>query len=370
MVLDGGDLVGGMEQRDDDLVPAEMAVAEALILLPPALVRLDPTTTPATDQLAVGDSSVNETADGIDGHHLLLRPTDSSGEFAYDDHVIEIVQLDPLASPSAQAAALWQQQQRPAPPMNKTTSNPAADVIPDSSSHPSTSGEAFEPLTTTTTPPTLPTTEAQVTIRPSHNDSISSSNAAQLNSSGPAESSFHSVEILHRLANVSSQLMPNVTNDTLPPDADETEPDLAVKGTWPVTRRIDPAQVLLSMAGNISEELLTPWSPDVISYRGSVVQPSGCDCQCPVTTTTTTDAEDETTTTYVIPTEPPSPNPVTQPIDPVQFSCPTLPATTTTAMSTAAETEATTTATPTTPPTTTKMIPPILILEGEGRRIL
>ena len=86
VVLDGGDLVGGMEQRDDDLVPAEMAVAEALILLPPAPVRLDPTTTPATDQLAVGDSSVNETAEGIDGHHLLLRPTDSSGEFAYDDH--------------------------------------------------------------------------------------------------------------------------------------------------------------------------------------------------------------------------------------------------------------------------------------------
>ena len=72
--------------------------------------------------------------------------------------------------------------------------------------------------------------------------------------------------------------MPNVTNDTLPPHADETEPDLAVNGTWPVTRRIDPTQVLLSMAGNISEELLTPWSPDVISYRGSVAQPSGCDC--------------------------------------------------------------------------------------------
>ena len=144
--------------------------------------------------------------------------------------------------------------------------------------------------------------------------------------------------------------MPNVTNDTLPPEADETEPDLAVNGTWPVTRRIDPAQVLLSMAGNISEELLTPWSPDVISYRGSVVQPSGCNCQCPVTA----DTEDERTT-YVISTQP-SPNPVTQPIDPVQFSCPTLPATTTTAMSTAAETEATTTA---------KMI-----LEGEGRRIL
>ena len=236
--------------------------------------------------------------------------------------------------------------------MNETTSNPAADVIPDSSSHPSTSGEAFEPLTTTT-PPTLTTTEDQVTIRPSPNDSISSSDAAQLNSSGPAESSssFQSVEILHILANVSSKLMPNVTNDTLPPEADETEPDLAVNGTWPVTRRIDPAQVLLSMAGNISEELLTPWSPDVISYRGSVAQPSGCDCQCPVTA----DAEDETTT-YVIPTEPPSPNPVTQPIDPVQLSCSTLPATTTTAMSTAAETEATTTA---------KMI-----LEGEGRRIL
>ena len=86
MVLDGGDLVGGMEQRDDNLVPAEMAVAEALILLPPAPVRLHPTTTPATDQLAHGDSSTKETADGIDGHHLLLRPTDSSGEFAYDDH--------------------------------------------------------------------------------------------------------------------------------------------------------------------------------------------------------------------------------------------------------------------------------------------
>ena len=86
VVLDGGDLVGGMEQRDDDLVPAEMAVAEALILLPPAPVRLHPTTTPATDQLAHGDSSTKETADGIDGHHLILRPTDSSGEFAYDDH--------------------------------------------------------------------------------------------------------------------------------------------------------------------------------------------------------------------------------------------------------------------------------------------
>jgi hypothetical protein len=449
------------ERFVDDFVPAEeMALAESLILLPvipqhPAVVNSStqqqqqkgsPTTqqrlsqptsiiTPArSDHSSLNRSEINETSAG----HLLLLTGDEDGdgststEFAYDDHVVEIVQLDPFATVIPVPAPHLRQEEEPSsslakpePPMNKTTSNSAVDVIADSSSHPSSGGDddddfklLFEPtpLLLLVTPP-MSTKEEQVStiLQSQENDDVPRlSSATESEAAASAGSTFLEIPHHHQRLNANvSQLMPlNVTNDTLPPDADEIEPDPAVNGTWPLvivpTDRplpvkdhangvmIDssPSLLSISLAGNISEELLSPWlPPDVISYRGPVVQSAfltpestttiavadeyaGCDCQCPSDALLVTPPAVDSMPTSFFPT--------TQSIpDLVPLSCPPLPpacvmtevltsttTTTTTAMPTTT-TEATTTpttTTATTPTTTTKMIPPILILEGEGRR--
>jgi hypothetical protein len=435
------------ERFVDDLVPAEeMAVAESLILLPstsPAKPQIHPAQQQQPkDSPARSDAASFNSSQTSAGQHLLLLTGEeeedeedgdgegrASTEFAYDDHVVEIVQLDPLpAVIPVVAGSQLRRREEPAeePLMNKTTSNSAVDVIADSSSHPSSGGGDDEEddfkLLSQPPPPSPPA--AVGTIGPSQNDDVprlSSSSSAQEEEAAAAGSTLPILD-----ANVSSQPL-NGTNDTLPPDGDEIEPDPAVNGTWPPVIvpparpwlaaadgdangvvRDSSSQSLLSvssLAGNISEELLSPWlPPDVISYRGPVVQSdfliptestttvavtaaspadyAGCDCQCPFADALATPSTDsdaaavDSIPTSVLTTPQSIP-------DPVPLSCPTPPppppacvmtealTTTTTAMP-ATTTEATTTPTPTTTTatttTTTKMIPPILILEGEGRR--
>lgn len=397
-------------ERDDDLVPAsQMAIAESLILLPPTPVRqekknesaqgqqesqerLKTTTTKTTlaplrpSITARSDPSVNQT--GSD-HLLLVRDDmdddDIGPEFAYDDHVIEIVQLDPLASVTPQPSPLLVVPHHPAPAapaspsMNKTRSNPVKDVIADIPSHPSSGDQTLE---------TLSSTEETVTIQP-ENELFVESNAparaavdepsSRLNLSDPGRPSDdwpERIQPLARLANVSHSilpLLPNITNDTLPPDSDEIE--ASVNGTWPLIVPLvrppidsDSLKVLDSLAGNISAELLPQWR-DVISYRGpvqSLAPIDQCDCHCPCLAAAATPlTTDPVATTETIPQST---------LDPIPFNCPPLDIATTTATSTTSTTSTTTssTAMPTTTTeatTTTQMIPPILILEGEGRRI-
>lgn len=376
-------------ERDDDLLPAsQMAIAESLILLPsPTPGRLEKknesdlgqqqneerlkTTTLAPLRPSItsrSDPSVNQT--GSD--HLLLVhdhiDQDETGpEFVYEDHVIEIVQLDPLASvtpqPSPLLVAHHPATTAASPSMNKTGSNPVEDVIVDISSHPSSGQTLLE---------TLSSTDETVTIQP-QNDLFVESNGpvhespSRLNLSDPGRLSDdwpEPIQSLARLANVSDSVLPlaNITNDTLPPDWDEME--ASFNGTWPlivplVGPRIDSdsAKVLVSLAGNISEELLPQWR-DVISYRGPVqslppIGQSDCHCPCLDASPLTTDP---VPTTETIPQST---------LDPIPFNCPLLDISTT-------STTTTTTTMPTTTTeatTTTQMIPPILILEGEGRRI-
>lgn len=435
-------------ERDDDLVPASMAIAESLILLAPASPSPAPagqtqqpelkqkmtvhpeekspaqgqpkqeneeglkltTTTRAPLRLSITartDPSVNQT--GSD--HLLLVH-DSSRQFAYDDHVIEIVQLDPFASvtprppapppvplpPPPPPSPLLHQTASPAtaaPSMNKTTSNPAVDVIADISSHLSSGlgqGSVAGAGQTWTHQGVLllSTTDQPVTIQ-QPNDWVASSNGrsdAEMPDDGlveahaPPTETVHSLDILPRLDANHSRPDFNVTNETLPPDEIKLETPSG-NINWPVIVSLvePPLDSLLdpiSLAGNISAE---PIWRDVVSYRGNVqsLPPvDGCDCQCPCSTETTpTDLPTTIEPVVVSTTTYPETLPVTFP-----FSCPPLDITTSSTVSSTTTTTTTTTSptttampttesTTTTPPTstTTQMIPPILILEGEGRRI-
>ena len=192
------------------------------------------------------------------------------------------------------------------------------------------------------------------------------------------------------------------SNETVPPDSrsdsldviwrqqgQEEETDLLATGTPP------PSSILLSLAGNITEDILSlePWS-DVISYPGTPAPPSlaieeensvksSCECVCPslsdsppvtdptTTTTVATTTEHqliEETTTIEMPTTILLPSaieivPQEEDEKEEQRGCPIVPTCpppslleTTTIPTTTATMMTTTTALP---------IPPILILEGE-----
>ncbi|EFX69530.1 hypothetical protein DAPPUDRAFT_258491 [Daphnia pulex] len=392
---------------------SEMAVAESLILLPstsPAKPQIHPAQQQQPkDSPARSDAASFNRSQTSAGQYLLVLTGEeeeheddgdgegrASTEFAYDDHVVEIVQLDPLpAVIPVVAGSQLQGQEEPAEPlMNKTTSNSAVDVIADSSSRPSSGGgyddDDFKLLSQP--PPPIREPAAVGTIGPSQNDDVT-----RLSSSSAEEEAAAAESTLPILdANVSSQPLAGTALTTL------------FRRTVMKLSRIQPSTALgRRLAGNISEELLSPWlPPDVISYRGPVFQSdfltptestttvavtataaaaspttyAGFDCQCPfadalATHTTDSDAAAVDSITTSVLTNPQSI------LDPVPLSCPTPPpppppacvmtealTTTTTAMPTTA-TEATTTPTPTTKTatttttTTTKMIPPILILK-------
>ena len=345
------------EDNSEEAEPASMAIAESLILLHPL---------PLTAAAAIGSA-----------HHRTVT-ADSSVKtvFAYDDPLVEIVQLDPFVS------------------LPSSSSSRQLTFVNDSSAG---DGFVLDPLVATA--PTATATE------------------------------------LFERQDVDDTTW--TSNETLPPDNGEplfiswpeereSSSDLFNTGTPP------PSSVLLSLAGNITEDILSleRW-PDVVSYRGTPAPPvpapsppssssfdaetqealsSPCECVCPspsdVNEMSSTIAPIEnlsnpvttvaaTTDQPLIPdiTVPDIPVTTTTSESPTAFSTLTTPATATaiggveeyqaveddgstiypvpvpTCPSFLGDTTTTTTPLPMTTPTTTATtalpIPPILILEGE-----
>jgi hypothetical protein len=216
------------DDNSEETEPASMAIAESLILLHPL---------PLTAAAAIGAA-----------HHRTVTagPGSVKTVFAYDDPLVEIVQLDPFVS-------------LPSSSINQLT------FVNDSV------GDGFVVDPVVATAPTATTT----------------------------------VELLERQDAVDETTW--TSNETLPPDngeplliswpeGRESSSDLFNTGTPP------PSSVLLSLAGNITEDILTleRW-PDVVSYRGTPAPPlpppspplssfdaethealsSPCECVCP-----------------------------------------------------------------------------------------
>lgn len=324
--------------EDEDIQPASMlAMAESLILFHPAVNQAEASRESSVSPVKrTEDVAGGSEDDGNRGSIPLPFISSSSssdgpepgksGVFTYLDHVIEIVQLDPplpLPSPPPVLLLLLE--------LNKTGGAADADVEEhvraDGLSHPS--GRE------------LPTAKEQVLLLPPDSHSTHEETSRPL--PPPTLPSSTEGRSRHDVGNVTS-------NDTLPPDPDDVvdivDADVIIGGHVPdydTTEAISLGTASpdwFSLAGNISEDILSPHWPDVISYRGPPVPPAGpCECSCPTTSTVPT---------IILPT------------------CPTLPTeTTTTPTTTTSTSPSTTTTTARTTTSTTQLIPPILILEGK-----
>lgn len=352
-----------------DEEPAAMALAESLILLhPPVMMRSSPPPSSSkaahqegSEKSSIRPVNINETAE-VEKEAVGAAPL----VFAYDDHVIEIVQLDPpLPLPPPPLLLL----------LNKTTAYPASaeatgrPVSPDQPSHPSAEADELFSL------PSASVNNQQQDQHPAPLDSHSSHDTLLR--------PFLATRI--GIGNVTS-------NDVLPPDPDGAVITDAGESN-DFHHPIPSSDWLTLMAGNISEDILTIESwPDVISYRGPIVHlptvDGECDCSCPCMTaeTTTSMTWDATTfdpqnspteATTTVPHNCPTlsdheeiktcPTPPTCPTTAEQVTCPTCPEMTTLTSPVCPICPTVPTTPLPTPSTTTQLIPPILILEGKCR---